>query len=129
MLCKHDVNGSSPLASIQERFPVYFGIALDRSGFFAYIIEPRDEEAETIRKRSVAARSGAEFFGTDLRFLLDKSGGRVYTKRCHPTGRTKRAISSSAPNLHKRIDEKVCRIAWVNEASTENTCAFDLSSE
>lgn len=31
-----------------------------------------------------------------------------------------------ALNLHKRIDEEVCRIAWVNEASTD-TCAFDLS--
>jgi hypothetical protein len=35
-------------------------------------------------------------------------------------------LPPGAPNLHNRIDEEVCRIAWVNEASTD-TCAFDLS--
>ena len=73
----------------------------------------------------------------------------MYTKQCHPTGRAKRVNQSkrqsdlllsrgarssstkksdllSALNLHNRIDEEVCRIAWVNEASTD-TCAFDFS--
>ena len=61
VLCKHDVNGSSPLASMSERFRVYFAIALDRSGFVAYIIEPRDEEAKTTRKREAAARKEERF--------------------------------------------------------------------
>jgi hypothetical protein len=71
---------------MSARFWIYFSIALDRSGFVAYIIEPRDEEAETTRKRRVEAGRRERFFETSRSELLDKNGGRVYTTRCHPTG-------------------------------------------
>jgi hypothetical protein len=44
------------MAEEESEFRVYFAIALDISGIVPYIIEPRDEEPETNRKRRVEGR-------------------------------------------------------------------------
>jgi hypothetical protein len=88
-----------------------------------YIIEPPDEEAETTRKRRVAAEREARFFGTNFAFSLTKTvegctlngvirPGRRRVNRLNlgePSPRSKleisslteRAIGSVALNLHK----------------------------
>jgi len=48
-------------------------IALDISGFVPYIIEPRDEEAETTRKREAEAGREEKFFGTIFSNSLTKT--------------------------------------------------------
>ena len=144
-----------PVPHRNSRSNDYFEISLDRSGFVAYIIEPRDEEAQNaLQNGAQRPQEKRSLSRTNFPFALTKSvEGCTLNSVIRPGGRReyalvgKRAIlllrvrdcsleesdlfwdagHSSLPlNLHNRIDEEVCRIAWVNEASTD-TCAFDLS--